>query len=252
MAKQEQVLIIEPQHELKFRGPFTSPVTSYMKLTNPSEKKVCFKIKTTAPKKYCVRPNSGVLDAKGIIDVAVSLQPFDFDPNEKSKHKFMVQTMIAPDGEISMDSLWKDVNPDNLMDSKLKCVFEMPVDPATTGPQENNVDVSPAVHEEKAKRIGDGVKASPKPNSTVEGELLKAAAEVKHLREEESSLRQENLQLKEEILRLRRSPAVAALDSTAPILASGTAVTTASLPMMYVVLALFMGLVGIILGKFLL
>ncbi|XP_021942746.1 vesicle-associated membrane protein-associated protein A isoform X3 [Zootermopsis nevadensis] len=182
----------------------------------------------------------------------ISLQPFDFDPNEKSKHKFMVQTMIAPDGEISMDSLWKDVNPDNLMDSKLKCVFEMPVDPATTGPQENNVDVSPAVHEEKAKRIGDGVKASPKPNSTVEGELLKAAAEVKHLREEESSLRQENLQLKEEILRLRRSPAVAALDSTAPILASGTAVTTASLPMMYVVLALFMGLVGIILGKFLL
>ena len=26
------------------------------------------------------------------------LQPFEFDPNEKNKHKFMVQTMIAPDG----------------------------------------------------------------------------------------------------------------------------------------------------------
>lgn len=24
------------------------------------------------------------------------LQPFDYDPNEKSKHKFMVQSMIAP------------------------------------------------------------------------------------------------------------------------------------------------------------
>jgi hypothetical protein len=45
-----------------------------MKLTNPSEKKVCFKIKTTAPKKYCVRPNSGVLDAKGVIDVAGKLK----------------------------------------------------------------------------------------------------------------------------------------------------------------------------------
>ena len=55
---------------IQISGPFTSPVTSYMKLTNPSEKKVCFKIKTTAPKKYCVRPNSGVLDAKGVIDVA--------------------------------------------------------------------------------------------------------------------------------------------------------------------------------------
>lgn len=48
------------------------------------------------------------------------------------------------------------------MDSKLKCVFEMPVDPAATAPQENNVDVSPAIHEEKAKRTGDGAKASPK------------------------------------------------------------------------------------------
>ena len=25
------------------------------------------------------------------------LQPFDYDPNEKNKHKFMVQTMFAPD-----------------------------------------------------------------------------------------------------------------------------------------------------------
>lgn len=34
------------------------------------------------------------------------------------------------------------------------------------------------------------------PNVFHDGELVKAAKEVKHLREEESSLRQENLQLK--------------------------------------------------------
>ena len=27
------------------------------------------------------------------------LQPFDYDPAEKNKHKFMVQTMFLPDGE---------------------------------------------------------------------------------------------------------------------------------------------------------
>ena len=59
---------------IQISGPFTSPVTSYMKLTNPSETKVCFKIKTTAPKKYCVRPNSGVLDVKGVTDVAGKLK----------------------------------------------------------------------------------------------------------------------------------------------------------------------------------
>ena len=28
------------------------------------------------------------------------LQPFDYDPHEKNKHKFMVQTMFAPSGPI--------------------------------------------------------------------------------------------------------------------------------------------------------
>lgn len=27
----------------------------------------------------------------------VTLQPFDFDPTEKNKHKFMVQAIVAPD-----------------------------------------------------------------------------------------------------------------------------------------------------------
>ena len=46
----------------------------------------------------------------------------------------------------------------------MKCVFEMPVDPAaaSAAPQENNVDASPAIHEEKSKRIADGAKSSPK------------------------------------------------------------------------------------------
>ena len=51
-------------------GPFNVSVMSYMRLTNPSDKKILFKIKTTAPKKYCVRPNSGALDPKHTIEVA--------------------------------------------------------------------------------------------------------------------------------------------------------------------------------------
>lgn len=44
----------------------------------------------------------------------VMLQPFDYDPNEKSKHKFMVQSMLAPydmtdiEGVVS-SSTWDDV-----------------------------------------------------------------------------------------------------------------------------------------------
>ena len=101
-------------------------VSSMMKLTNPSEKKVCFKIKTTAPKRYCVKPNSGVIDPNQSMQITgkineawqkrilltkisssilVSLQPFEFDPMEKNRHKFMVQSMFAPDSDINQDTL---------------------------------------------------------------------------------------------------------------------------------------------------
>lgn len=33
------------------------------------------------------------------------LQPFDYDPNEKNKHKFMVQTIFAPPNTSDMESL---------------------------------------------------------------------------------------------------------------------------------------------------
>lgn len=33
------------------------------------------------------------------------LQPFDYDPNEKSKHKFMVQTTYAPPNITDMEAV---------------------------------------------------------------------------------------------------------------------------------------------------
>ncbi|KAG7249695.1 hypothetical protein CRUP_031438, partial [Coryphaenoides rupestris] len=107
-------------------GPFTDVVTTNLKLKNPSDRRVCFKVKTTAPRRYCVRPNSGVIEPRATVTISVMLQPFDYDPNEKSKHKFMVQTIFAPPNVTDMDSLWKDAKPDDLMDSKLRCVFELP------------------------------------------------------------------------------------------------------------------------------
>lgn len=37
--------------------------------------------------------------------VLVCLQPFIFDPAEKNKHKFMVQTVFAPEGDVNLDAL---------------------------------------------------------------------------------------------------------------------------------------------------
>ena len=75
----------------------------------------------------------------------------------------MVQTVFAPDGDVTAEQIWKDIGPEQLMDSKLKCVFEMP-------PEQDEV------HEETMKTNKIPVQATP-PNN-VEGELQKAAAEV--------------------------------------------------------------------------
>lgn len=62
-------LLLEPSNELKFRGPFDDYVTVSLIIKNPTEKRIAFKIKTTAPKRYCVKPNSGVLDCQQTMKV---------------------------------------------------------------------------------------------------------------------------------------------------------------------------------------
>ncbi|NXG33963.1 VAPB protein, partial [Dromaius novaehollandiae] len=120
-------LSLELQHERKFKEPFTDVVTTNLKLGSPTDRSVCFKVKTTAPRRYCVRPNSAIIDAGTSINVSVMLQPFDYDPNETSKHKFMVQSMLAPADTSDMEAVWKEGKPE-LMHSKLRCVFELPTE----------------------------------------------------------------------------------------------------------------------------
>ncbi|XP_034190605.1 VAMP-associated protein 33kDa [Osmia lignaria lignaria] len=254
MVKPEQVLIIEPQSELRFRGPFTgSTVTSYIKLTNPSNHKVYFKIKTTAPKRYCVRPNCGTVRPKEVTQIAVTLQPFDFDPAEKNKHKFMVQALIAPDDDDEdYSDVWKDTNPDQLMESKLKCVFENPVTNTTTAKSPSTATTTKTevnTNNGKNKGVGDSVKSSPKILGETEEKLIKAAQEVNQLRVEESTLRQENLQLKEDLLKLQN----AALGNDATLIAARGLTSPSSSQLSpiptSVLIAIVMAILGYVLGK---
>ncbi|XP_026317966.1 vesicle-associated membrane protein-associated protein A isoform X2 [Hyposmocoma kahamanoa] len=266
-----QVLTIEPQNELKFKGLFEQGYTTYMRLTNPSTDTVLFKIKTTAPKKYCVRPNSGVLKPNSKVDIAITPQPVYVDPNEKHKHKFMVQSVIAPEGNTNIDQVWKEIAPDQLLDYKLKCVFETPRgtnlnDSGDTAAQNEVAKKRVAVSEEgktstkvlplqdavegfihnESKRKGDDTSGIFK--TAADNDLQNAASEVILLREEESKLRQENLQLKEELLRLRQ----AAGDGRLQRRHSYGPEKNAQVAMMpWLITAVGMAILGIIIGKFL-
>jgi len=200
MAKQDQVIILEPSAELRFRGPFTEVVTACLTLTNPTEKKICFKVKTTAPKRYCVRPNSGVVDPKASVEVAVMLQPFEYDPAEKNKHKFMVQTMYAPDGPYDADTLWKDAKSEALMDSKLKCVFELPA-------AEQVVVAATAKEDASSNETIQQVSPTPPPagENKLEVELQKVLEDKKRIMSESSEKDAEIMRLKDEVNRLEET-----------------------------------------------
>ncbi|XP_013094088.1 vesicle-associated membrane protein/synaptobrevin-binding protein-like isoform X2 [Biomphalaria glabrata] len=237
MANREQALILEPAGELRFRGPFTDVVTADLNLTNPTDKRICFKVKTTAPKRYCVRPNSGILEPKKSIVVAVMLQPFEYDPTEKNKHKFMVQSMFAPDHVVdNQEVLWRDAPPESLMDTKLKCVFEMPDAPQPFVAETVKHSEASAHYKMPSVNSGDEVK--------------KLQLELKKVQQELQMVRSENNQLKEDGARLRKvamADTVSATPSHPP--PSSTNTVQAFPPVVYIVVAI---LLGLLIGKFVL
>lgn len=126
------------------------------------------KVKTTVPKRYCVRPNSGIIKSNEKSSVSIMLQPSDTAnaEEEKTKHKFMVQSMYVPEEEYSLgrfssfvlvfyqisvlylvpsilDTIWKTTDPSEIMDTRLKVVFK----PSDEAPHHEEVPTE-AVHQE--------------------------------------------------------------------------------------------------------
>ncbi|XP_073438546.1 vesicle-associated membrane protein-associated protein B/C isoform X1 [Dendrobates tinctorius] len=239
MAKTEQVLVLEPQHELKFKGPFTDVVTTNLKLMNPTEKNICFKVKTTAPRRYCVRPNSGVIDAGSSINVSVMLQPFDYDPNEKSKHKFMVQSIYAPPDTSDMEAVWKEAKPDELMDSKLRCLFELPSENDKPHDGEPNKVLSSSVTKTESTSMFKSISSS-----LDDPEHKKLSEDNKRLQAELQRLR-EDIKIKEEDgLRMRKVQA-----SSNPVSSSSSLVKDEGLNPRILALAVLVFIIGVIIGK---
>lgn len=90
--------------ELGFRRPFTVEVANILKIRNPNKSPVAFKVKTTAPKQYCVRPNSGRIEPDHEVEVTVLLQAMKQDPplDTKCRDKFLVQSVnISGDKEFT-------------------------------------------------------------------------------------------------------------------------------------------------------
>ncbi len=78
-------------------------------LRNISEKRVAFRVKTTAPDRYVVRPNAGFLDPKTSKRVRVVLLPMSsFDCTNPPKHRFLIIAKHISEDVTDRHQIWKE------------------------------------------------------------------------------------------------------------------------------------------------
>ncbi|BFZ56144.1 phosphatidylinositol-binding protein scs2 [Savitreella phatthalungensis] len=131
---------VECPNHLGFHRPLTELVRETLRVRNPNNTPVAFKVKTTAPKLYCVRPNSGRIEAGQEIEVQVLLQAMKEEPpaDFKCRDKFLVQsTAISPEAEsASISELWSELERSGkheVHERKIRCLF-LPADGSAATP----------------------------------------------------------------------------------------------------------------------
>ncbi|MCJ1232199.1 phosphatidylinositol-binding protein scs2 [Varicellaria rhodocarpa] len=139
--------------ELGFRRPFTQEVTQVLRLRNPNNDPVAFKVKTTAPKQYCVRPNSGRIDPGGTIEVQVLLQAMKEDPplDARCRDKFLVQSVaISKEQDLpNVSTVWQNIEKaarSSIEERKIRVSF-LQNEMSHNTPQHNDVNGTHTLHD---------------------------------------------------------------------------------------------------------
>lgn len=97
MAGAGRPLISVHPDELKFTFELEKHSHCDLEVVNNTEGHVAFKVKTTSPKKYFVRPNSCTIPPQGSSQVRVTLQAQqEYPPDMQCKDKFLLQSTILP------------------------------------------------------------------------------------------------------------------------------------------------------------
>ncbi|KAF4486193.1 Vesicle-associated membrane protein-associated protein [Colletotrichum fructicola Nara gc5] len=139
---------IEPT-ELSFKRPFTVEVSQILRIKNPNQSPVAFKVKTTAPKQYCVRPNSGRIEPGQDVEVTVLLQAMKAEPpmDAKCRDKFLVQSVpITADKEFaSIANILDQTDKATLQEKKIRVIW-LAAEDSSNGPSASAVASTPSRH----------------------------------------------------------------------------------------------------------
>ncbi|KAL3645331.1 Vesicle-associated protein 1-2 [Castilleja foliolosa] len=131
MGSGGELLSVEP-FEMKFPFELKKQISCSLQVSNKTDNYVAFKVKTTNPKKYCVRPNTGIVLPRSTCDIVVTMQAQKEAPAEmQCKDKFLLQSVVASVGATPKDITAEMFNKDQgqVEECKLKVVYVAPRQP---------------------------------------------------------------------------------------------------------------------------
>lgn len=206
-----ELLSSEPS-ELKFPFELKKQISFSLQLSNKTDNYVAFKVKTTNPKKYCVRPNTGVVLPRSTCDVIVTMQAQkEAPPDMQCRDKFLLQSVKVNDGAFAKDITAEMFNKEAghvVEECKLRVVYvspPQPPSPVREGSEEgspprasasDNGHANAAEFAAAAKQFSEGLEAQDK--------SFEARALITKLTAEKNSAIQQNNKLRQELELLKR------------------------------------------------
>ncbi|KAL0367667.1 UNVERIFIED_CONTAM: Vesicle-associated protein 2-2 [Sesamum radiatum] len=156
-----QLVEIQPR-ELKFLIEVMKQSSCTVHLANVTDQYIAFKVKTTSPKKYCVRPNVGIIKPKSTYRFTVTMQAQKSAPSEMlCKDKFLIQSTVVPFGTTE-----EEITPVMFVNDGEKYIEETKLRVALTSA--SNSPLSPVDGAPKQEASRDETLSPPKePNSPV-------------------------------------------------------------------------------------
>ncbi|XP_039122874.1 vesicle-associated protein 2-1-like [Dioscorea cayenensis subsp. rotundata] len=196
MSASGQMISVNPE-ELTFEFELEKPSYCNLKVVNNTEHHVAFKVKTTSPRKYFVRPNTSVVQPWDSCTITVTLQAQnEYPPDMQCKDKFLLQsTKVAPVADV--DELPPETfnkEGDKVIEElKLKVIYKALVQSSA-----GNLD------ESSMTSASRNLRQSSESISALKNSNIQEIQEVQRLRAERDTSMQRNQQLQRELETLKR------------------------------------------------
>jgi hypothetical protein len=108
--------------EITFPNVLNQESVFMLKVTNTTSSAVAFKVKTTAPKNYLVKPSAGVLAPSGDAEIKITLNKQTSDPSANND-RFLVQAVKSATGKDLTKEEWQAVDKSSVQELRLHVVF---------------------------------------------------------------------------------------------------------------------------------